>query len=208
METNHKIEIIDITKSREHEKYLYRCISPAPFRKYRKRREYLEAAIPKGFHKKLLIFDGEVVGQIEYAPAEGSCYPIMGDNVVVMNCIWVLRRAKGHSLGKQLLNDMIESQRKAAGFATVGLENHWSGWLKKEQMEKLGFRSLDSFEVSHRTKHTEQRFKMHLMWLPMTKDVKPPKWNKSKLLEGVDSCMAHPIYHPQKLQLKRIFKKC
>lgn len=86
---NSEVEIIDITEKCEYEVYLYKCLSPLPFRKYRKRHEYLEAAIPKGFHKKLLIFNGEVVGQIEYAPAEASGYPIMGDDVVVMNCIWV-----------------------------------------------------------------------------------------------------------------------
>jgi len=50
-----------------------------PFRRYNNREEYLKKAIPKGFHKKLFIFNGEVVGQIEYAPAEVSGYPILDD---------------------------------------------------------------------------------------------------------------------------------
>lgn len=208
MESNHKIEIIDITKSSQHEKYLYKCLAPMPFRKYRKRHEYLEAAIPEGFHKKLLIFDGQLVGQIEYAPAEASGYPIMDDKVVVMNCIWVLRKAKGHNLGIKLLTDMMKSEKKAAGFATIGLENHWSGWMKKEQMEKLGFKSISSIEVRQKTKHTDQCFKMHLMWLPAIKDATPPSWNKTRLLEGVDFCMAHPLYRPQNARLKRMFERC
>ncbi|MFQ6074758.1 MAG: hypothetical protein ACE5Z5_01305 [Candidatus Bathyarchaeia archaeon] len=122
-----------------------------PFRKYRKRREYLEVAIPKGFHKKLLFLDGDVVGQIEYAPAEASGYPIMGVDIVVMNCIWVLRRAKGHRLGGRLLAAMMEGEKDAGGFATIALEDHWSPWMKKEHMEKLGFRALDSVEVTHKT---------------------------------------------------------
>ncbi len=51
MNSGSKIEIIDITENSEYERYLYKCLAPMPFRKYRKRREYLEAAIPKGFHK-------------------------------------------------------------------------------------------------------------------------------------------------------------
>jgi len=86
-----------------------------------------------------------VVGQIEYAPAEASGYPIFGWNIVVMNCIWVLRRARGHDFGKLLLNSMIEKEKDASGFATLALENHWSPWLKKEYMEKLSFTSIDSF---------------------------------------------------------------
>jgi hypothetical protein len=43
-----------------------------------------------------------------------------------MNCIWVLRKAKGHNLGKRLLQDMIKNEKDAAGFATIALEDHWS----------------------------------------------------------------------------------
>jgi len=208
MKLNSEIEIIDITENPEYEIYLYKCLSPIPFRKYRKRHEYLEAAILKGFHKKLLIFNGEVVGQIEYAPAEASGYPIMGDDVIAMNCIWVLRKAKGHDLGKQLLMDMMESERNAVGFATISLENHWSPWLKKGQMEKLGFKPLSSIKVMHKTKHKGQCFKIYLMWLPATENANPPTWNEAELLEGVDFCLAHPLYHPEKPKLKGILEKC
>jgi len=86
MKSVSQTKIIDITKVNEYEKYVYRCLAGS-FRRYKKRQEHLEKAIPKGFHKKSLIFNGEIVGQIEYAPAEVSYYPIMHDNVIVMNCI-------------------------------------------------------------------------------------------------------------------------
>jgi len=175
MKNASQIKIIDITKISDYEKY----------------------PIPKGFRKKLLTFNGKVVGQIEYAPAEVSYYPIAGDDIIVMNCIWVLRKAKGHSFGKRLLKDMIESERDAAGFATIALENHWSPWFRKWQMEKLGFRPLDSIKVSHRAKHKGQVFSIHLMWMPRLENVKPPKWESKKFLEGITFCTAHPLYHPQ-----------
>jgi len=207
VKSNPEIEIIDITKNSMYEKYLYSCITPFPFRKYKKRHQYLLAATPKGFHKKLLIFNGDVVGQIEYAPAEASGYPITGDDIVVMNCIWVLRRAKGHTLGKHLFTDMMKSEKRAVGFATIALENHWSGWFRKEHMEYLGFKPVDSVSVTHKTKHEGQRFKIHLMWLPKTRSAKPPTWNESKLLRGVDFCLAHPFYHPEKTKPKEILQK-
>jgi len=206
VESKPEIEIKDITRSTEYEKYLYSCITPFPFRRYRKRHAYLETAIPRGFKKKLIIFNGDVVGEIEYAPAEASGYPITGDNIIVMHCIWVLRRAKGHNLGKKLFATMLKSEREAAGFATIGLENHWSGWLRRDHMEYLGFRSIDSVTVTHRTKHVGQRFKIYLMWLPKTKDAKPPRWNKSKLLEGVDFCLGHPLYRTEKAKTKQILQ--
>jgi len=168
-----------------------------PFRKYSKRQEYLESAIPKGFHKKLLILNGEVVGQIEYVPAEVSGYPITGDNMIVVNCIWVLRKAKGHNFGKLLLDDMVKSNEGIAGFASIALENHWSPWLIKWQMEKLGFRPLDKIEVMHKTKHRGQRFGIYLIWMPRKKGAKPPVWDTQRILKGVTFCIAHPLYSPQ-----------
>ena len=208
MNENPEIKILDITEDIEYEKYLYKCLAPMPFRKYWKRHEYLKTAIPRGFHKKLLILDSEVVGQIEYAPAEASYYPITGKKVTVLNCIWVLRKAKGHNLGKQLLRDMIESEENAAGFATIALEKHWSPWFKKDQMKNLGFKSIDSLRVKHKLKHKGECFKIHLMWLPKTADANPPKWDRTKILEGVNCCTAHPLYHPQITTSKDILEKC
>lgn len=208
MESKSEVEVMDITRNSGYESYLYRCLAPMSFRRYRKRREYLEGAISRGFHKKLLIFNGEIVGQIEYAPPEASGYPIMGDNIIVMNCIWVLRKAKGRNLGRRLLNAMTENEGAATGFATIALENHWSPWLKRAQMEKLGFKPLDSIKVTHKKKHRGQCFEIYLMWLPTTKNPDMPTWNKRKLLEGVNFCMAHPIYRPEKSGLKEILQVC
>jgi hypothetical protein len=168
-----------------------------PFRKYKRRQEYLEKAVGRGFHKKLLIFNGEIVGQIEYAPAEISGYPILDANVIVMSCVWVLRRAKGRSFGKRLVKNMIESESDADGFATIALENHKSPWFRKWQMEKLGFKSLDSIKVAHKIKHREQTFCIHLMWIPNKKKLKLPTLDKEKILNGENFCLAHPLYCPQ-----------
>jgi len=191
-----QIKNVEITEIGEYEQYLHRCLT-GPFRLYRKRQEYLKKAILKGFHKKLLIFNSDVVGQIEYAPPEASYYPVTGNNVIVMNCIWVLRKARGHNFGRMLLEDMIKSEKGADSFATIALEDHWSPWFKKGQMEKLGFKPIDSIEVAHKTKHKGQVFSIYLMWMPTKENAKPPAWNKQKLLEGLTSCIAHPLYHPQ-----------
>ncbi|MEM2117785.1 MAG: hypothetical protein QW386_02045 [Candidatus Bathyarchaeia archaeon] len=190
-------KIIDITRNKNYENYLYRCLAPMPFRKYKSRNEYLEKTIAKGFHKKLLTFNNKIVGQIEYAPSEASGYPIIGDGIIVLNCIWVLRKAKGHDFGKVLIEDMVNNEKCAAGFATIGLENHWSPWFMKWQMEKLGFRPVDSIKVSHKLKRKQQSFDIYLMWMSMKEKAKLPTWDKQKILEGVTFCLAHPLYHPQ-----------
>jgi len=203
---NNEIEVVDAEADEAYQRFLYRCLA-APYRKYRTRREYLEAAVPKGFRKKILFFNGEPVAQIEYAHSEGSGYPIMGKSVIVMHCIWVLRRAKGHMFGKLLLREMMGGEPEASGFSTIGLENHWSPWLRRDHLEYLGFKSIDSIRVAHKTKHMYEPFTMHLMWLPSRANAIPPTWNKKKLLEGVAFCLAHPLYHPQSYKPKEILRK-
>lgn len=193
------VEIVKATESPEHELYLYKCLAPIPKRIYSPRMEYLEEAVPKGFQKRLLIVDGEVVGQVEYAPAEASGYPVIGRDLIVMNCIWVLRRAGGKGFGRMLVEEMRKSEPWASGFATIALENHWSPWFKKEHMERQGFQPVEAITVRHKTKHPERIFHIWLMWRPERKDALPPAWDKEALLEGVTFCCAHPLYRPKAL---------
>jgi hypothetical protein len=202
-----QIRIVDITKEGKYEKYLHRCLAGPPSKRYKKRIKYLEKAIPQGFHKKLLITNGNVVGTIEYAPSEASYYPIIGDNVTVMNCIWVLRKAKGHNFGRMLTEDMIESEKDAQSFATIALENHWSPWFRRWQMEMLGFKPLESIKVMHKRKYKGRTFSIYLMWMPNVSKSKPPIWNTQELLEGITSCIAHPLYHPQTFEPRQILEK-
>jgi len=102
---------------------------------------------------------------------------------------------------------MMKSEKNACGFATIALESHWSPWLKKEQMEKLGFEPIDSIKLMHKIKHKGQRFEIYLMWLATIKNASLPTWDKPKLLEGIDFCLAHPLYHPEKPKLKEILEK-
>lgn len=182
-----KPKIVDITSDEKYEKFLYKCLAPMPFRKYRKRYKYLKDAIPKGFRKKILIWNNEIVGQIEYAPVDVSGLPIEGCNVFVMNCIWVLRKAKGNNFGKLLLKDVILAvkEKNASGLATIALENHPSPWLKKNQMEKLGFKAIETIELLYKIKHIGHLFKVYLMWLPITDNFNIPSWKPEKLTEGV-----------------------
>ena len=203
-----RVEVVDVTVDpSRYEVYLYRCLSPIPFRRYRRRREYLKAAIPKGLHKKVLLLEGRAVGQIEYAPYEASGYPIVGEDLVVMNCIWVLRRAKGHGFGKLLIKEMTEGEEDASSFATIGLEGHWSPWLKREHMELLGFKPIDSITVTHRTKHPGEVFRVYLMWLKKKRTAEPPRWDVRKLLEGVTFCLAYPLYHPETLKDRNLLQE-
>lgn len=195
--------IIDITNNNEYRDYLYKCL-PKRFRKHRDK--YLEEAIPNGLCKKILIWENEVVGQIEYVPAGFSALPIKGDGVYVMNCIWVLRKAKGHNFGKLLLDNTIRSIRdKAEALSTIALEGYPSNWCTKLQMEKLGFRSIDCIELRNKVGQEKKKFKVYLMWIPIKKYPKIPLWNTNDLLKGITFCSGHPLYHQKSPKLKEVF---
>jgi len=219
MAARSSVKIVNVTEDPKYERFLYWCIFHTEkgfprgvvYKKYRHRRKYLTSAIPKGFRKKVLFYKGDHVGMIEYAPAEASGLPIKGKNVIVMNCIWVHRRAAGHHLGKRLVAHMMKDEKGAAGFATLGCEDgpHWV-YVRKDDMERLGFQSVKSVKVKHKGKREGGCFTIHLMWMPATKNAKPPTWNESTLLEGLYFCEHHPLYHGKHgcRELKYILEKC
>ena len=161
---------------------------------------------------KVLFWKGDHVGMIEYAPAEASGLPIIGRNIVVMNCIWVQTKANGYNFGKRLIKEMILKENQATGFATIGLENYYNRWMQKIHMEILGFQSIKSIKLTHNKHLSRKCFTLHLMWMPVKENTVPPEWNKSKILKGVTCCRHHPLYRGRygvnKLNLPEIFEKC
>ncbi len=204
-----EIKIVDVVQSQEHEKHLYTCLdSFTRARRYKKRVRYLEDAVEKGLRKEIILMDGDAVGMIEYAPAEASAYPIRGAGVWVMNCVWVLRRAKGRGLGKKLMRRMLETYGSEASRVPRPLEGHHSPWLRLGHMEYLGFRSIDSRRMRHKVKRPEVCFRVHLMWMPLRDGAEPPAMDWDALLRGVDFCIAHPLYHAESLGLEEVFEVC
>jgi len=209
------IEIVDVTDNPDYERFLYRCIfhdKSESFTKRRHRQEYLEYAVPLGFRKLVLFWKSNYVGMIEYASVEVSGLPITGKDIIVMNCIWVHSKAQGRGFGKRLMENMIENNKQSVGFASLGLEDYWQVYMKKWQMELLGYHSVKSVRLRHKRYKTDRCFSLHLMWLPVTEYSNPPTWDEDKLLEGTIFCLNHPLYHGRygvnKLQLKEIYEKC
>ena len=202
------IKIVDAIRDPELGKFLYKCLAPITHRPYRKRTRYLEGAVPGGLGKEVLFLDGDAVGMIEYAPAGASGYPISGEGVWVMNCIWVLRRAKGHRFGRLLMGRMLEAAKDAKGFATIALDGHTSPWLRLRHMEFLGFRSIDSRKMRHKVKRPEVCFQTHLMWMPVEEGAEKPTMDWAEMLKGVDFCIAPPLYRAERLGLEAVFEEC
>jgi hypothetical protein len=220
MNQDSSIKIIDVTNKSRYKKLLIGCIFhikrsiplKVVYQRHKERIAYLKSAIPKGYHMKVLFWKEDHVGMIEYGPPEASGLPITGKNIIVMNCIWVHTRAKGNNFGKLLMKDMMESEKDTAGFATIALEKYWMHWMQKGMMEKLGFSSIYSLKLKHKTYKKGQCFTVHLMWLPNMKNATPSTLDEPKLLYGADFCHHHPLYWGKygcaKSGLRQIYEKC
>ncbi len=201
--------IVDVTLGGEHERHLHGCLAAfTKVRRYRKRTSYLAEAVGRGFRKHVLFMDGEDVGVIEYAPPGASPYPITGEDVVVMSCIWVKRKAMGRGFGSMLLGKMLEDARGAAGFASIALVDHPSPWLRLSHLERLGFTSIDSKKMRHKVKKPEQCFEVHLMWMPMSEEGAELEMDWREMLKGVDYCIGHPLYRAESWGLEEPLEFC
>ena len=203
-----KIKIVEVINTPGFENYHYQCLTAFTAKRYKKRTQYLVEAVPKGLHKDMLFIDGDAIGMLEYAPVEASVYPILGRKLWVLNCLWVLRRAAGHKYGLTLMNRMKHVVEDAEGIATIALEGHYSPWFRLPHMEYLGFESIDSRRMRHKAKHHEVCFRIHLMWMPLCSEAELPEMDWEKLLNGVDFCIAHPLYRAESLGLKEPFEPC
>ncbi|MCD6479919.1 hypothetical protein J7L65_03960 [Candidatus Bathyarchaeota archaeon] len=200
------VEIMDVVGRAEFERFLWRCISPMPYRRYRRRGEYLERAIPS--EKGDSIPPRRCRRPDRVCAAGGLGLPDKWRGIWVMNCIWVLRRAGGRGLGRMLMNRMLRNIGEAAGVATIALEGHHSPWLKLRQMEYLGFKSIDHRRLRHRVKRRDVCLTLHLMWMPLRPGAKPPEMDWAEMLRRVDFCLAHPLYRAESWSLDVVYEPC
>ncbi len=109
---------------------------------------------------------------------------ISGEHVIVMNCVSVLRKAKMHGFGRLLVEHMVKSKRNVYGFATIALENHWGPWFTKDQIERLGFRSVDSIDLVHKTKRGRSHFQGSSHVDPNSRESQGAELGQTRTLAG------------------------
>ncbi len=123
--------------------------------------------------------DDNAVGLIHYLPAEYSF--IDAKKMYFIPCIWVHGyRDKGvgdqqkQGIGKKLLEAAVNHVKKigAHGIAAWGLSEAF--WMPVAFYKHFGFVTTDKIGIQE------------LVWHPFTKEVKPPKWLKSRKPKKVE----------------------
>ena len=80
-----------------------------------------KAFLARGFEHGLVFRKLDVRGKvfIEYAPAEAAWRPVVAPGYLVIHCLWVSGRYKGHQIGRELLQHGLEASNAFHGVATV-----------------------------------------------------------------------------------------
>ncbi len=172
-----------------HSEFLTTCFLPNVItREDPVRGDYLRRSGRQGLRKLLLLLDGDIAGQIEFAPPEASGLPIEGPGVSVLHCLWVNDAYTGLTGGRMLLAACAEASG-AQSLATVAY-NSTLPWLPRSFFEKHGFVVVDQLETGRFFGNTP--IVAYLLWRPLGPEAKPPSWNRAQLLEGVEFCPRYP----------------
>jgi GNAT superfamily N-acetyltransferase len=99
-------------------------------------------------HLKLLLINEGVKrgfrarGFIEYIPSECAWRGIKADGYMVIHCIWVVGKNKGHGYGTKLLQECLKDARGMNGVVVMTSEKTWLP--QKDLFVKNGFKKVDS----------------------------------------------------------------
>ncbi len=181
--------VVEAASSQDHSDNLVRCLAPEQIAlDHPVRLGYLRRARERGLQKLLLFYDNQLAGQIEFASARGSGLPVQGEEVAVINCLWVLDAFTGLSGARRLLAACSERTR-AQSLATIAFNDHLP-WMPASFFRSQGFSSIEQVETGRFFENTP--IVAHLMWRPLLDDAPRPTWDPSQMLDGLDFCPAYP----------------
>lgn len=178
------------------------CIQPDLFpRDDPSRLAYLRRSQFRGLHKLILLYDDQVAGQIEFAPPEVSGLPVWGEDLTVINCLWVLEAYTGLSGGRRLLSACSE-MTFARSLATLAY-NDSLPWMPAGFFKAQGFSVVDQVDTGRF--YENMPIVAYLLWRPLQDDAPRPEWDKDKVLAGLDFCPAYPWMYGKRLYWGKTF---
>jgi GNAT superfamily N-acetyltransferase len=97
---------------------------------------------------KDLSFKGKMpVGLIEYTPIEKTIFPVRGENLAFIHCIWVITPFWRKGVGQALMESFMEKTSHLSGVAVIAYEGEsWWGffdYMPKWFFDKFGFKEVN-----------------------------------------------------------------
>ena len=137
------------------------------------KKEWLKARFTEG----LVFYRSTERGKcfIEYIPAENAWVPIIADDYIYINCLWVSGSLKGHGYSSDLLSECIKDAKEQGkkGVCILSSDGRKKEFLSDPKyMAHKGFTVADTTDVG-----------ITLMYLPLVQNAEPPKFKE---------CAKHP----------------
>lgn len=125
--------------------------------------------LEKGYKMKIALDkDGYFMGLIEYLPVQHSLQRIEGENLLCIDCIWVLNQYQKQGAGKKLLLECLEDAKNYDGTVTWATDFLIMNY---KFFEHFGFKIVDKEDVGHN---------LYLMLKSEKKDIKKPRFIRAK----------------------------
>jgi len=141
-------KIVDVNKTNI-DKYGAFCLQSKKNTKgYKDKLEWIKKRFKEGLHLKLLLINEgakrgfRARGFIEYIPSEYAWRGITAKGYMIIHCIWVIGKNKGHGYGTKLLQECLNDSRGMNGVAVMTSQKTWLP--KKDLFVKNGFEKVDS----------------------------------------------------------------
>ena len=107
--------------------------------------------VGKMLHSSLAI-DGQVpMGLLEYIPIEHALEPVKGENILFINCMWILPPFWLNGVGTALMESFIERAKQYGGASVITYDgDRWFGtsikYMPSSFFKKFGFKEVDRDE--------------------------------------------------------------
>lgn len=182
-------QVVEGSEHPLHDRLLVHCLAPDTIAVNDPiRLGYLRVARERGLRKLLLLHEETVAGQLETVPPEVSGFPVSGEGLLFVHCIWVQEAYTGLEGGRRLLAAAAATEG-VRSLATVAY-NEVLPWMPMSFFEAQGFTCIDQLETGRFYENVP--IVAYLMWRPLADDAPPPTWDREKFLDGVDFCPAYP----------------
>jgi len=159
-----RLKIVDLTLKNADDS-INLCIGSKPgFELAREeKRQWLEKRLSHGVGGKLAYSDGQLAGMVEYSPIEYAPFPVGGDSLLHINCIWVLPRFQRMTIGENLVRSCISEARTRGKRGLSVLAYGATFFMPATFFVRQGFRTV------------QRRGSQELMWKEL-QPCKPPSF--------------------------------
>ena len=136
------VKIISLNESNLDEQGCYCLRSKQNSTGYIRKNDWLKGSFKEGLKYIKITEDSKPAGFIEYTPIESSSRVVLGDNYLVIHCLWVHETGKGYA--SKLINLCIQDAKKQKKSGVIVITNPDTSWTPgKDVFLKNNFIEVD-----------------------------------------------------------------